>query len=151
MVISVYPITPSFATEVGDLDLAQPLDPADLAELKAAFATYAVLIFPDQQLTQEQHLAFAAVFGPLELTIGVYRKDAPLRVRKEFAVEAYHRRRRLLARIFAVLSGAGQVMMGYPVRGFIFMAATASEVLRRQVDSFTKQVTEIPADRPARA
>jgi AcrR family transcriptional regulator len=30
-----------------------------------------------------------------------------------------------------------------------FMAATASEVLRRQVESFTKQVTEIPADRPA--
>jgi AcrR family transcriptional regulator len=30
-----------------------------------------------------------------------------------------------------------------------FMAATASEVLRRQVESFTKQVAEIPADRPA--
>ena len=52
--------------------------------------------------------------------------DPAERVRKEFAVEAYHRRRRLLARVFAVLSGAGQVMMGYPVRGFVFMAATAS-------------------------
>jgi tetratricopeptide (TPR) repeat protein len=52
--------------------------------------------------------------------------DPSERVRKEFAVEAYHRRRRLLARIFAVLSGAGQVMMGYPIRGFLFMAATAS-------------------------
>ena len=30
-----------------------------------------------------------------------------------------------------------------------FMAATASEVLRRQLESFTKQVAEIPADRPA--
>ncbi len=30
-----------------------------------------------------------------------------------------------------------------------FMAATASEVLRRQVESFTKQVAQIPADRPA--
>jgi len=30
-----------------------------------------------------------------------------------------------------------------------FMAATASEVLRRQVESFTKQVAEIPAERPA--
>jgi AcrR family transcriptional regulator len=30
-----------------------------------------------------------------------------------------------------------------------FMAATASEVLRRQVESFTKQAAEIPADRPA--
>ncbi len=30
-----------------------------------------------------------------------------------------------------------------------FMAATASEVLRRQVESFAKQAAEIPADRPA--
>lgn len=30
-----------------------------------------------------------------------------------------------------------------------FMAATASEVLRRQLETFTKQVAEIPADRPA--
>jgi len=85
MAISVYPVTEDFAAEIGDLDLARPLDPADLAAVKAAFATYAVLIFPDQQLTQEQHLAFAALFGPLEMTIAVHRKDAPLRVRKEFA------------------------------------------------------------------
>src|SRR6266568_3346364 len=85
MAISVYPVTENFAAEIGDLDLARPLDPADLAAIKGAFATYAVLIFPDQQLTQEQHLAFAARFGPLELTIAVHRKDAPLRVRKEFA------------------------------------------------------------------
>ena len=85
MAISVYPVTENFAAEIGDLDLARPLDPADLAAIKAAFASYAVLIFPDQQLTQEQHLAFAARFGPLELTIAVHRKDAPLRVRKEFA------------------------------------------------------------------
>ena len=85
MAISVYPVTEDFAAEIGDLDLARPLDPADLAAVKAAFATYAVLIFPDQQLTQEQHLAFAALFGPLEMTIALHRKDAPLRVRKEFA------------------------------------------------------------------
>ena len=30
-----------------------------------------------------------------------------------------------------------------------FMAATASEVLRRQLESFTKRVAEIPADQPA--
>ena len=30
-----------------------------------------------------------------------------------------------------------------------FMAATASEVLRRQLESFTKQAAQIPADRPA--
>jgi alpha-ketoglutarate-dependent 2,4-dichlorophenoxyacetate dioxygenase len=85
MAISIYPVTQSFAAEIGDLDLARPLDPADLAAVKAAFATYAVLIFPDQRLTPQQHLDFAARFGPLELTIAVHRKEAPLRLRKEFA------------------------------------------------------------------
>jgi alpha-ketoglutarate-dependent 2,4-dichlorophenoxyacetate dioxygenase len=85
MAISIYPVTPSFAAEVGDLDVSRALDAADLTAVKEAFATYAVLIFIDQQLTQEQHLAFAAQFGPLEMTIAVHRKDAPLRVPKEFA------------------------------------------------------------------
>jgi alpha-ketoglutarate-dependent 2,4-dichlorophenoxyacetate dioxygenase len=47
--------------------------------------SYAVLIFPNQLLSQDQHLDFARHFGPLETTIGVYRKDAPPRLRKEFA------------------------------------------------------------------
>lgn len=85
MAITVVPVTPSFAAEVGDVDLSSPLDPTDLQSIKDAFATYAVLIFPDQHLSQDQHLDFAKHFGPLETTIGVYRKDAPLRVRKEFA------------------------------------------------------------------
>jgi alpha-ketoglutarate-dependent 2,4-dichlorophenoxyacetate dioxygenase len=85
MAITVVPVTPSFAAEVGDVDLSGPLDPIDLQSIKAAFATYAVLIFPDQHLSQDQHLDFAKHFGPLETTIGVYRKDTPLRVRKEFA------------------------------------------------------------------
>jgi alpha-ketoglutarate-dependent 2,4-dichlorophenoxyacetate dioxygenase len=83
--ITVAAITPSFAAEIGDVDLSRPLDPADLAAIKDAFATYAVLIFPDQQLSQDQHLDFARHFGPLETTIGVYRKDAPLRLRQELA------------------------------------------------------------------
>jgi alpha-ketoglutarate-dependent 2,4-dichlorophenoxyacetate dioxygenase len=85
MTISVQPVTESFAAEIGDIDLSRPLDPADFDAVKAAFGKYAVLIFPDQQLTQQQHLAFAALFGPLEQTIAVHRKDAPLRVPKEFA------------------------------------------------------------------
>ena len=85
MAATVYPVTPSFAAEIGDVDLSAPIEPSDLAAVKEAFATYAVLIFPDQHLSQDQHLDFARYFGPLETTIGVYRKDAPLRVPKEFA------------------------------------------------------------------
>src|SRR6516225_6979753 len=85
MAITVYPITPSFAAEIGDVDLARPIDPTDVQAIKDAFTQYAVLIFPDQHLSADQHLDFARHFGPLETTIAVYRKDAPLRLRKEFA------------------------------------------------------------------
>jgi alpha-ketoglutarate-dependent 2,4-dichlorophenoxyacetate dioxygenase len=85
MAITVYPVTPSFAAEIGGVDLAQPIDPLDLGAIKDAFTQYAVLIFPDQHLSQDQHLDFARYFGPLETTIAVHRKDAQLRLRKEFA------------------------------------------------------------------
>ena len=85
MAITVCPVTPSFAAEIGDVDLSKPLAPADVAAIKDAFAAYAVLIFPDQHLSQDQHLDFARHFGPLETTIALHRKDAKLRVRKEFA------------------------------------------------------------------
>ena len=85
MAISVYPITLGFAAEIGDVDLSRPVAAADLAAIKAAFAKYAVLIFPDQHLSPDQHLEFARQFGPLETTIALHRPDAPLRVAKEFA------------------------------------------------------------------
>jgi AcrR family transcriptional regulator len=53
----------------------------------------------------------------------------------------------------AVITKRAGVSVGALFRHFEtmgdFMAATASEVLRRQLESFTKQVAEIPADQPA--
>lgn len=69
MGIRIFPITPEFAAEIGDLDLARPLDDQALHALRDAFAKYAVVIFPAQDLTVEQHLAFAANFGELERSI----------------------------------------------------------------------------------
>jgi alpha-ketoglutarate-dependent 2,4-dichlorophenoxyacetate dioxygenase len=85
MAITIYPVTPRFAAEIGDVDLSRAIEPSDIGAIKEAFAKYAVLIFPDQHLSQDQHLDFAKHFGPLETTIALYRKDQPLRVRKEFA------------------------------------------------------------------
>ncbi len=85
MAITVCPLTPNFAAEIGDVDLSRALDAAELSAIKEAFATYAVLIFPDQHLSQDQHLDFARTFGPLETTIALFRKDTKLRVRPEFA------------------------------------------------------------------
>jgi alpha-ketoglutarate-dependent 2,4-dichlorophenoxyacetate dioxygenase len=85
MAVTVCPITPNFATEVGDIDLSRHIEAAELEGVKEAFAKYAVLIFPDQHLSQDQHLDFARHFGPLETTIALHRKDEPLRIRQEFA------------------------------------------------------------------
>jgi AcrR family transcriptional regulator len=53
----------------------------------------------------------------------------------------------------AVIAKRAQVSDGALFRHFPtmgdFMAATALEVMRRQLDLFTKQVAEIPADQPA--
>jgi alpha-ketoglutarate-dependent 2,4-dichlorophenoxyacetate dioxygenase len=85
MAITICPVTPTFAAEIGDIDLSKPLDPSDVSEVKNAFTKYAVLIFPDQHLSQDQHLDFAKYFGPVETTIALFRKDTKLRVRQEFA------------------------------------------------------------------
>ncbi|MGB6534474.1 MAG: TauD/TfdA family dioxygenase [Xanthobacteraceae bacterium] len=85
MGITVCPVTESFAAEIGDIDLSRPIEPSELSAIKDAFAKYAVLVFPDQHLSDEQHLDFARHFGPLETTIALFRKDAKLRVRQEFA------------------------------------------------------------------
>src|SRR6202022_3601663 len=66
MAITVCPVTANFAAEIGDVDLSRPLDSADVASIKQAFWDYAVLIFPGQELSEEQHLDFARHFGPLE-------------------------------------------------------------------------------------
>ena len=85
MATSVCPVTPGFVAEVGDVDLSQPIAAPDLLAIGEAFARYAVLIFPNQRLSADQHLDFARLFGPLEATIVIYRGEARLRLRKEFA------------------------------------------------------------------
>ena len=86
MPISIFPVTERFAAEIGDIDLSQPLDPETLQAVRDAFATYAVVVFPAQQLTIEQHLAFASNFGPLETTVRLSMpKSGKMRVREEIA------------------------------------------------------------------
>ncbi len=84
MSITLCPITPNFAAEVGDVNLAA-LSAEDIEAVKQAFWKYAVLVFPDQRLTAEQHLAFARNFGPLETTIAVHRPEEKLRIDPHFA------------------------------------------------------------------
>jgi len=83
MAITVCPVTTGFAAEIGDIDLSRPLPVEDLAAIKQAFWDYAVLIFPEQQLSEQQHVEFAKYFGPLETTIAALNQGAKLRLRTD--------------------------------------------------------------------
>lgn len=85
MTVTIMPVTPGFVAEVGDVDLRQPLAPDDFAAVEAAFWTYAVLIFPGQDLTPEQQLAFAGRFGPIETERTLDPKATPSRFAGNFA------------------------------------------------------------------
>lgn len=63
--IGIAPLTPVIGAEVEGVDLSQPLDEAQLAEVKQAFADHLVLVFRDQKLTREDHKRFGRYFGKL--------------------------------------------------------------------------------------
>ena len=85
MAISLHAVTPDFVAEVGDIDLGKPISASDLADIKAAFTRYAVLIFPDQTFSDESHLEFARHFGPLETSVFKLRADHKMRLDEKMA------------------------------------------------------------------
>jgi len=73
---------PVFAAEVTGIDLTRPIGPDDIAAIEAGMDEYAVLVFPDQKLTDQQQLNFTRNFGDLESynTPGHIRKQAESRL-----------------------------------------------------------------------
>ena len=63
--LSVELLNPTIGAEIGGIDLTVPLSDDRRTELRALLLKYKVLFFRDQELTRDQHLAFAAEFGPL--------------------------------------------------------------------------------------
>jgi len=66
MSIEIRQIHPVFVGEVSGVDIAQPLSADDVAAIDDGMIRYAVLVFHDQQLTDEQQIAFTLNFGRLE-------------------------------------------------------------------------------------
>ena len=66
-----------FVARVSGLDLSKPLDDGDFGQVRDAFHRYAVLVFPEQRISDDQQIAFSERFGPLEVSI---RKDRPRRI-----------------------------------------------------------------------
>lgn len=66
MAADVWPVTDSFAAEIGDIDLSQPISDSDWAIIENAYNTYSVLVFPDQDLPTDAHVEFAKRFGSVD-------------------------------------------------------------------------------------
>lgn len=73
MAISVRPLHPLFVGEVSGVDLREPVDAATISQIVTAADRYAVLVFHDQRITDEQQIAFSSLLGSLETTIKAYR------------------------------------------------------------------------------
>ena len=64
------PARPDFVGTVSGIDLRQSIGQAAAAEIEAAMDKYAVLVFRDQAINDEQQLDFSRYFGPLETATG---------------------------------------------------------------------------------
>ena len=63
--ITVAPITPVIGAEISGVDLREPLDAETFAEIRAASREWRVLVFRDQDITNDQLKAFGRNYGPL--------------------------------------------------------------------------------------
>lgn len=77
MALAIRQLQKHFVGEVSGLDLRVPLTSEQAAEVEAAMDKYAVLVFHDQDITDEQQLAFALNFGEREKARGgtIVKKD----------------------------------------------------------------------------
>lgn len=71
MTLSIKKLHPTFAGEAGPIDLREVTDEAGMAEIRAAMDEYAVLVFHDQNLTNDDQAEFARrLGGPLHTNTG---------------------------------------------------------------------------------
>src|SRR5258708_6415479 len=70
MTVLIRQLHPHFFGEVSGVDLRKTLTPQEAADIEAGMDKYAVLLFRDQDITDEQQLAFALNFGEREKARG---------------------------------------------------------------------------------
>lgn len=70
MKISVHPVSPHFVGEVLGPDLRIPLSQEDIATIESGMDRYAVLIFRDQHLSDDEQISFTRNFGRIESAQG---------------------------------------------------------------------------------
>ena len=72
--MKITPLHPLFADEATEIDLRDDLTRAQVADIRAAMDTYAVMVFRGQSLDDAQQRRFSENFGPLEVSRKLHRK-----------------------------------------------------------------------------
>jgi alpha-ketoglutarate-dependent 2,4-dichlorophenoxyacetate dioxygenase len=81
--VSIRQIHPVFAGEVSGVDLTKPLSKAEATAIDAGMDRYAVLVFHDQKITDDQQMEFGENFGAIENSKGGnITKDHELRLKQ---------------------------------------------------------------------
>ena len=82
MPVAIRPLHPVFVGEVAGVDCREPLSPEEVAAIEAGMDQYAVLVFREQNITDEEQIAFTRHFGELESysTPGHIRRRAEQRL-----------------------------------------------------------------------
>src|SRR3984893_9482443 len=66
MPVSIRQLHPVFVGEVSGIDCRKPLSPEEVVAIDAGMDEYAVLVFRDQNVSDEEQIAFTRHFGELE-------------------------------------------------------------------------------------
>lgn len=99
MAIEVVQLTPVFAGRMTGIDVRRQQTPGEVAAVDAGMAEHAVLVLPDQDITDEQQLEFTRNFGPLQDGANTTERRHELRLDPAFAdVSNIGRDGRVLAR-----------------------------------------------------
>src|SRR5262245_26594882 len=65
LAVKVKPLSKALGAEISGVDLKEPLSPEEVAAIKDAWNKHLVLVFRDQEITQDEQLRFASYFGEL--------------------------------------------------------------------------------------
>ncbi len=66
MPLTARPLSHAIGAEIAGVDLAKPLSNAEFDQIHRTFLEKGILLFRDQEITREQHIAFSRRFGELD-------------------------------------------------------------------------------------
>jgi taurine dioxygenase len=73
MSLSVSPIAGTFAAEIDGVDLSDDHDAAAIDDIKQALLAHSIIVFRDQELSNQEHVRFSQKFGASEIhTVSQY-------------------------------------------------------------------------------